>query len=172
MPDRQRSRGPRMTKEWNSIVGTNLVFTADATALNTFALSVAAPVTVLRMLGSAMLHPTTGGTFGSGDKARVTLGIGVISTDAFAAGSASVPDPASEPEFPWLYWADLLFFAFSATSLGEQPFAGHRVEFDIRSMRKMKPRESLVIIGQYTDLVGAPPLTVQIGQTRILLATG
>jgi len=45
-----------------------------------------------------------------------------------------------------------------------------RRQFDIRSMRKLKPRESLVWLVQYGDLSGTPSITTVCGQIRTLVA--
>jgi len=124
--------------------------------------------TVLRMLGEYTIAPTTAPT--ALDRAILTMAIGVVSSDAFAVGASAVPDPASEPEYPWLFWASHALH-FTGTSVdGGAAGISVRRSFDVRSMRKMKPRESLIWVSEYSDLAGAPPLTATAGITRVLLA--
>ncbi len=168
MSNGHRATGHRMPKEWAGMPGIELNFTADATQLGG-SIAFATPATVLRMIGEYLVSPTDGGGFVNGDRADITVAIGVVSTDAFDA--AATPDPASEPEYPWLYWADHPVFIPDSTPAERDDVVGSvRRTFDIRSMRKLKPRESLCWVVQYGDLTGTPPLTVGIGQTRVLLA--
>lgn len=162
-----RFRTPRKEKEWACIPSFVQAMTANAT-FATGALAFASSATVMRMLGEYVITPTAAP--GAGDQVKVTIGIGKVSTDAATAGAGSLPDPAEECEYPWLYWAEHSFL-FSGTQSERDGGAGVvRVPFDIRSMRKFKPRESLVFIFQYTDIVGAPPLTFLGSQTRTLIA--
>ncbi len=45
-----------------------------------------------------------------------------------------------------------------------------RYRFDVRSMRKIKPRETLAFIVQYLNVTGNPPLTFSFGGARVLQA--
>ncbi len=160
-----------MTKQWAFIPAIQLSPTSATTLLGG-SLAFAEANTVLRMLGGYLITPD--GATVAGDAAQLTVGIGVISTDAFAAGAGSVPDPNGEPEYPWLYWRDHQLRYPSATTVlkgeGDQTGAGtERVHFDIKSMRKLKPRESLVFIVSYTDVTGTPPLKLDVGRTRVLI---
>ncbi len=162
------NRGPRQTKEWAAIPSISLAGTTNATILGG-SLALLASQTVLRMIGGYVIHPENVAT--SGDRCKVTLAIGVVSTDAFDAGAASMPDPAGEAEYPWLYWAEHSFGfpkTLSATISGDSVSGVVRERFDIRSMRKMKPRESLAFVVQYVDLVGAPAMRILLSQTRVL----
>ncbi len=160
-------RGPRQVKEWTAIPSINLGLTASGTSLGG-SIGFNEPRTVLRMIGEYVMQGTGGQTFAESDSAKIALAIGVISSDAFAAGAGSVPDPAGEPEYSWLFWAEHEFLFPSATDDGNTAGSSLRRSFDIRSMRKMKPRESLAVVVEYADLTGAPPITVSIAQTRVL----
>jgi len=164
---RERFGGRRMAKKWASMPGIAQPFTASGTTAMT-SLQFVDPFTVLRMIGSFMVRPTDNVV--ALDGATVVIGIAVLSTDAFAANQT--PDPGAEPEYPWLYWQESTVH-YGTTASPDAALAGAGVirrNFDIRSMRKVKPRESLAVIGQYVDIVGAPPLTVDWDQTRVLLA--
>ncbi len=157
----------RRAKIWSAIPGISLALTASGTSLGG-SISFATADTVLRMMGQYIITPTSAPA--ALDNARVVVAIGVVSSDAFAAGSASVPDPAGEPEYPWLYWADHPLFFSTSTTDPNSGASTLRHSFDVRSMRKLKPRESLAMIVEYADIVGAPPLQFSTGQTRVLIA--
>ena len=158
--------GPRLAKQWESLAAINISMTADSTNLGASS-GTNTSQTVLRMIGEYVGLPSAATV--AGDRAVVTVGIGVISSDAFAAGAGSVPDPAGESEYPWLYWASHPF-RFGDTSVDpNSQSASVRHTYDIRSMRKMKPRESLALIVQYVDINGAPPIAFLFGATRVLI---
>jgi len=169
MPNRHG--GVRKNKQWSSIPGVQLNLTSAGTS-GAASLPFTSPFTVMRMLGGFMVGPTNGGAFSAGDAMTLAFAIGVVSTDAVAAGAGSLPDPAGEPDFPWLYWKEATIFLQTATPAPGLGAHVERVSFDIRSMRKLKPRESLASIVQYVDISGVPPVNVQINQTRVLLAGG
>ncbi len=173
MANRVFTRGQRMSKSWSLIPAISLSLTADGTTL-AGRFTPGEPATILRMIGDYSLASTAVAV--SQDRCFISMGIGVISADAFEAGAGSVPDPQSEPEYPWLYWASHPLHwptAVSGTAGdGDQSGQGSlRVRFDIKSMRKMKPRESLAMIWQYADSTGTPPVRALIGTTRVLVAT-
>ncbi len=164
-----RGHGQWMSKQWNGIPAGVIDFTADATVgVGTLAPNTAA--TVLRMLGGYTIEATAGGAFVADDACRITVGIGVVASDSAELGSQALPDPAAEFEFPWLYWRQHQFSVFDSTPSGLEILMFHAHSFDVRSMRKIKPRESLVWIAQYSDEAGAPPVTVRPGGTRVLFA--
>ena len=163
-----RGGGRRMAKQWVALAATPLALTASATAIGGSLVATEA-FTVLRMIGEYIISPTSAPT--AGDQTRVIVGIGVVSADALAVGASAMPDPGAEAEYPWLYWADHPFF-FNSTALGgsgDGPIEG-RYEYDIKSMRKLKPREALVLVVEYSNITGNPPLTFISGQTRVLTA--
>jgi len=159
-----------MQKHWHSMGALSNAFTADGTAINS-PLALSGPFTVIRMLGEYTIHPTGGGTFAAVDACAVNVAIGVVSSDAAAVGASAVPDPTGEPDYPWLYWASHPISFVVATADQNNPGAALRHSFDIHSMRKIKPRESLIMVAEYADLSGTPPMTIDAGQTRVLVAT-
>ncbi len=164
-----RRVGTRMGKQWLGIPSITLNMTANGTNLGARTQSTTSQ-TVLRMIGEYNCTFTPEGAVADGDECRIGLAIGIVSSDAFEAGITAVPDPVGEPEYPWLFWAEHSFAALEATDIQRSAEVGNlRRSFDIRSMRKMKPRESLVWVVQYVDSVGTPPYTVQISATRVLI---
>ena len=125
--------------------------------------------TVLRTMGEYLISPTSAPA--AGDNCIVTVGIGVISTDAAdVAASAALPDPGEEPEYPWLYWASHNMF-FTTNAIQQIIGGGVRMQrFDVKSMRKVKPRETLQVVVEYADVTGAPPVSVHFGGCRVLVA--
>ncbi len=105
-----------MPKHWHSIGPVNLALTSTSTAIGG-SLALDGPWTVLRMLGEFLLNFDPEGTIAINDKATITLAVGVVSTDAAAAGAGSVPDPNVEPDYPWLYWSEHFLVALEATPL-------------------------------------------------------
>ncbi len=164
-------RSTRMARHWHSIPSSGMAHTASGTLIGG-SLALDGPFTVVRMLGHFIVVPLPGGTFVALDSALISLAIGVVSSDAVAAGAGSVPDPTGEPDYPWLYWAEK-FFLLPSSSDDANSGEGSRweVAFDIRSQRKMKPRESLVVVSEYTDSTGAPPMNIKMAQTRVLVLT-
>ncbi len=155
-------------KIWSFIPGVSQSVTADATFGAGGSLGGFTAHTVLRMLGEYVISLNNAAV--ADDTLAITMAIGVVSTDAVAAGVGSLPDPGAEPDYPWLYWADHVFhFPITGPDMSVQS-GSLRHSFDVRSMRKIKPRESLAFIGQYTDLSGTPPVQVITAQTRVLLA--
>ena len=168
---RQRGSGSRMGKQWGDIPAISLSLTADGTSSGGALISTTSQ-TVLRMLGGYTIG--LAGIATAADAVRIGVGIGIISTDAFNLGATAMPDPLGELDFPWLYWNEhsLRYPAAAGTSAGQGVTDARgwvRHKFDIRSMRKMKPRENLVVVIEYADTNGAPPMRVDVDQTRVLI---
>ncbi len=159
------ARPQRMAKHWDTPGAITVDFTANATQASSGLLEDEA-WTVIRMIGEYVITPTSAPA--AGDQAVIAIGIAVVSADAGAAGA--VPDPVSEPSYPWLYWADHRFH-FSTTSADPNSAASSlRHRFDVRSMRKIKPREELIVVAEYIAITGAPPLSLVLGGPRVLVA--
>ncbi len=164
-----RGSYPKRRKQWSAIPGIAFGMTADSTN-GAGSLGFAEACTVLRMLGEYTIFPTSPPV--AGDEVVVTIGIGVISSDAAALGATAFPDPSEEPEYPWLYWASHGFGYNGTLEESALLSSSLRQKFDVRSMRKIKPRESLQMVVQYADVgsAGDPPLTIVTGVTRVLIA--
>ena len=160
-------RGQRMKKHW-ALIGSGVptAFTADSTNVNAGTLAFDEAWTVIRMIGEYIISP--GGVLASTDEAMVGVAIGVAATDAVTV--TAIADPINEPGYPWLYYA---VHAFSFRGTGQDNAVGSqwvRRAFDIKSMRKVMPSQSLFICAQYLDQLGAPPLDIVYGVTRVLVA--
>ncbi len=106
-----------------------------------------------------------------GDIFALVLGLGIVSTDAFNAGSGSLPDPSAEPEYPWLWWDEIRLEAFVAA--GEEALGSthQRIVLDTKAMRKISPGQTLVLVGQITTATGAPVTALDVGGIRVLFGT-
>ncbi len=155
----------KKAKLWVGLGGGNASLTADATVLvgqHDFT----SPQTILRCLFEYTLSPSSAPV--AGDIAEVAVALAKVSTDAAAAGAASMPDPVTEEGFPWLYWANhpLFFITTSANDLNEAASVRHVV--DVRTQRKFQSNESLVLVVQYFNTTGNPPVKFQSGGIRVL----
>ena len=162
-----RFRGPRKDKVWAFIGGSTHSLTTGVTQVGG-SVSSSENVTMLRMLGEYVVAPVATPT--ALDQCEITVAIGKFSTDAFTLGASAMPDPFDEPEYPWLYWASHKFFMGTTDTDPSSAAASVRRSFDIRSMRKLKVRETFGVVIQYTDIAGAPPMTLALAQTRCLFA--
>ncbi len=162
-----RHGGPRQSKVWTQMPAVQVAMTGTGTSIGG-SVSNTEPFTVLRMIGNFLVSLTPGGTFAEGDGAGITLAIGVVSTDAATLGATAMPDPGAEPEYPWLFWKQVILTVESATPAFGRIDNSVRMDFDIRSMRKMKPRESLIWVLEYGNFSGSPPVTANLGIVRVL----
>ena len=160
---------PRRRKTWDGLPGIAIDMTASGTFLGAALAFGEAGSTLMRLIGEYTILPTAAAA--AGDEAIVTVALGIVSSDAFTVGATAMPDPGGEAEYPWLYWAAHPL-AFNTTALGgnltDTGMFRHR--FDIKSQRKIAGGQALAMIIEYGDLTGAPPLTIVIGQTRVLIA--
>ena len=161
-------RGTRMAKDWADIPGGPLILSATSTSIGgTFAFSGSA--TVMRLIGEYAIG--TGATAPTAlDEVEIGVGIGIFSTDAVGVGATAMPDPTDDTAFPWLYWADHILFFPTNTQTNASFQSSVRRVFDVKSMRRAKADESIAMIVQYTDVVGAPSVHVSLGGTRVLVA--
>ena len=160
-----RFRTPRKEKLWAGVPGISAAISVAGTTVGGgFAFT--SPQTVLRMLGEYTLVAAPTPT--ADDFCVITVALGKVSSDAATLGATAVPDPAGEPEYPWLYWAAHPMYFGAAAVDGASASNSVRQTFDIRSMRKFKARESLLWVIEYSDLNGTPSIRMILGQTRIL----
>ena len=159
-------------KSWNAIPLGQLSISTDGTS-GAGGLEALVPLTVLRCRGDVQAQFDA--TVQVGDQGILTFALAIVSADAFALGASAFPDPASEPEFPWLWWGQIFLESISVAAsavnnTGWGPGA-QRLELDTKAMRKMKLCETLAFVVQRTALAGAPVIEVVLGQTRVLLGT-
>ena len=161
-----RSRGPRLGKRWQFLEQLSVGLNANATFAGG-SLPGLEPFTVLRMLGEYIIGVDAAPTIA--DSCQVGVGIGVVSIDSVVLGSTAMPDPIGEPDFPWLYWAVHKFHYASVITDPAAATGSIWKTFDVRSMRKFKPRESLVAVVEYLDGAGTPAMQFEMARTRVLI---
>ncbi len=156
-------------KNWDAIPG----LVQELSTPQTFqggALNFAIPATILRMRGG--VQASFDESVQAGDRATLAFGLAVVSTDAFSAGA--VPDPASEPEYPWLWWGVIeLECTIVTANWTAFPWGSGamRLPVDSKAMRKIKPGESLTWVAQAAVMTGSPTVIAKFEQTRTLIGT-
>ncbi len=155
-------------KAWAFIPAFTTNVSADGTVSGA-SLAFTAPATILRIRG--FVQANFDSNVQLGDNIRITWGIGVISSDAFTAGAASMPDPGGEAEYPWLWWGSMRLRSEVTSQVEPWGISAQRLEVDTKAMRKMKPGQSLVMIAEVANAAGAPATDLDFGQTRVLIGT-
>ncbi len=162
-------RSARQHKRWVQM-GTNTrnAIAADGTFLVSQDVSRDEPFTVLRMIGEYSVGPS--GVNVINDAVAIGFGIGVVSSDAFVVGGTAVPDPIGDVGYPWLFWSNHMFEQTIARQESEgDPLMALRRTFDIRTMRKVSPGQSVAQIFQYVNISGNPTIRINWGITRVLI---
>ena len=99
MANRVFTRGMRQRKHWHGSSNNTVDFTADATAiLGSFTFDQDS-ATILRTLGRVLM--VTNGTIAGSDRARVTLGLGLVTADAFAVGASPPAAHSGRHSYTW-----------------------------------------------------------------------
>ena len=139
-----RGRGRRTDYEWASVCGVidgvDLAVTTSTGTIWTFAVQTA--LTVMRMRGELYVQLDATAV---DERALIAYGIGKGSTDAITAGA--VPDPVADQGFPWIWFGFAAISSLAETAVQPQQLAA-RLTIDSKAMRKMKPQESLFLVGQ------------------------
>ena len=160
---------PRRTRRWNNFPGSGAatVITGAGTTLHVGSLAFAVPETIVRIIGDGMLLMDDN-AIAADDEVIITLGLGIFSTDAVAAGAGSVPDPAGEPEFPWLWWKSMPFFAVAAAVSASEGSQVMRYRIDVKSQRIVRPGRSLALVAEYANIGGNPEIAWSQPSLRVL----
>ncbi len=155
-------------KQWDAMPSLSAESSSSGTTLGG-AISFTIPATILRIRGycQASLDETKQ----AGDEMIVGFAVGIVSTDAFNLGVTAVPDPSSEPEYPWLWWGQVFLESFVAAAAEPWGISNQRLEVDSKAMRKVKPGETLCWVAQRNAVAGAPVTILTFGQTRVLIGT-
>ncbi len=162
-----QSRGKTIDfKSWLGIPGLRRENAAVGTFLGG-AISFDGPATILRVRGD--LTVAMDETKQAGDVVVGAAAVGIVSTDAFTAGST--PDPHAEPEYPWLWWRAFYLEAFVAAAEEALGSTVHRMSIDTKAMRKVKPGESVFFVYDIITSTGAPVVILNQGELRVLIGT-
>jgi len=163
-----RGSGSRRLKHWHGLAGGVSNLTAAGTSLFTSFGAPDTPSTILRMIFEYAIGPTSAPT--ALDGCVISMGLGIVSTDAAAVGATAMPDPSTngDPEFPWLWTASHVFHMPDTDPAAAVATASGRFFVDNRAMRILRPRSSLAFVLQYEDVNGTPPMSLAIGGARVL----
>ena len=166
MPRSARSRipYPRKDKSWELLLGLGADFTADVIATGG-TLTPAEKITVMRTMGQILIAPTA--SVVATDECSIAVGIGVFPT-SLSTGS-QFPAPQTDLSFPWIYREDFSFYFTAVADAGEEPRA-LRTKFDIKTRRIVSPGQRIVLLVQYVNVSGNPPMTASVGPVRMLFA--
>jgi len=157
-------------KSWSLLPGLALEASADA-IVGATGLSFSEPATILRIRSSGGLFMFDASAQ-AGDKMTLALGIAIMGTDAFASGVGAMPDPVVEFEFPWLWlWQGDLRATVTAGDQADGSTTLRIPTIDSRSMRKVTPRETLVLVAEFANAAGAPVTILEMPPIRVLIGS-
>ena len=125
------------------------------------ALSIGESMTILRLRGHVFVQLNAGA---AAERALVGVGIGLVSSTAFAAGVASLPSPVAEGGYPWIWHGYFSVSSGQEAAITDQWLVDRR-EIDSKAMRKMRQDQSLVLVAEIADSVD------QTGEVNILYGT-
>ncbi len=164
---RGHGRSQRMRKQWSGSQFGEVTLSTTNTSLGLAVISEPAEeATILRLIGEALVVGTPDGT---GDDTVVGLGIAVVNENALTVGTTALPGPISDPEHDWL-WHAYIPLASSVSTAGSDVAItlNKRVPIQSRAMRKVRPDESLVMMGQLS--LGDFATVLVSGGVRALIA--
>ncbi len=117
--------------------------------------------TIRRIRGAIAVQIAVGaGT----DSLMVAFGLAVVSDTARAVGPASMPSPIADPAYPW-YWhkfVPLVANGTAADGLNGQA-QSMMVDIDAKAMRKIRPDQSIVLLGDGLQQSGTPTARISVG---------
>jgi len=124
--------------------------------------------TIVRIRGAITLWLPVVTAIGDGFSG-VTVGIGIVSFEAFTAGAGSMPSPISDPDWPgWIYYENLgAFVGLETTEVARGPMGAARVVIDTKAMRKIGINEIVFGAVAATAEVGTATLSF-VMRTRML----
>jgi len=161
-------RGPTIReKSWIPLPRTITSFSADAVFLGGV-LDFVGPGTLLRFRCNDILL-TFDATQQVDDDINITLGLGIVSTDAAAIGASAMPNPVEQIDYPWVWWGNYTLRSQLAAGVNALGSSVVRFAADSKAMRRVKPSQSLVWVIQSSGASGGPATVVDIGVTRVLI---
>jgi len=124
--------------------------------------------TIVRMRGEVLAFLSAGDIALAGF--QLGIGMGIVSTDAFNAGAASVPGPLSDQDWEGWMWYQLVQLSSVSSAIQGlvAPSAQVRIPVDSKAMRKLSDNEVLALVYETTDEVGVAVAQVST-MTRMLL---
>ena len=140
---RGRSGARRLT-QWLGPALQDFLSVADGGATLISSLSFEEPLTVTRVRGMVSLRASS-----AADLNIVgAYGEGIVSTEAFNAGVASIPEPFTDADWGgWFVWRSFSYRFDSITQAGVFT-TDWNFEVDSKAMRKVQPNETLVAVAE------------------------
>ncbi len=151
--------------------GPDLNFSASATGKTIWStsLTIGEILTIVRIRGFVHVLQTVSSAANSGMFGA--MGIALVNSDAFAAGSGSIPGPFTDLNWDNWMWHSFWDVRTATNVLGDGVNATsitQRIEIDSKSMRKWDPAETLVGMFEVGIESGTAVVNVR-GDTRLLL---
>ncbi len=139
-----RQGGHRRLTQWVGPPAQAFVAVANGGATIIDSLVIEESATIVRNRGAVVIRPS----FVGADLAIVgAYGVGVVSSEAFTAGIASVPEPYSDADWGgWMVWrsfASQIEFDVDGTFV-----SSFQLEIDLNAMRKVTPNEVVVYVAE------------------------
>jgi len=104
------------------------------------------PLTLIRTRGHTSIQP---GSFSADLNIIGAVGMAVVSTEAFLAGVASIPEPFTDADWGgWMVWRSFSMHLDVQSAAGFDANSALEFEVDSKAMRKVTPNETVVIIAE------------------------
>jgi len=156
-------------KGWLGIAALDAPSITTATTSKGASLAFTAPATILRCRG--YVQANFDATQQIADTMGIAFGLGIVSSDAVAAGAGSLPDPFGDADYPWLWWQSMFLRSEIAAGVHAWGLSAQRIDVDTKAMRRVKPGQSLVMVFETATVVGAPVTAITVGFMRVLIGT-
>ena len=148
--------GPQRQFIWSDVllqasgtVAAGAKSTGSLSALGMFA----SGVTLIRTRGRVVATMITGAI---SDVTQYGIAIGIFSSDAFAAGVASLPGPLMDADYDWLWYLTGAFGPSLAGTEDERSMMTTiSLELDSKAMRKLKPNQMVGFVAEAVAFNGA-----------------
>ncbi len=142
---RSFSPGKQRLTQWIGPPAQGFVTVATTAAVLVDSGSFEEPLTLMRTRGMVSIRPTS--TAATGDFVGA-IGMAVVSTEASAAGVASMPEPYTDADWGgWFVWRSFAYAWDVTTDIG-RAISSWNMEIDSKAMRKIAPNETVVTIAE------------------------
>jgi len=156
------SEGPRITQKQTATALGKVVWNLGQTS--------GGGVTIVRIRGGFDIWLEAAVSVGDGYN-PVAVGIGIVSSDAFAIGATAMPGPLSDPEWDWMWVGYIGGLVGESTTEVFQGMGFHRFDIDTKAMRKIHPNEVVFGMLELGTEQGAATVTFA-AMTRLLSKLG
>ena len=169
-----RRSGTKRSTSWaNGAAAADVAITATGKGLWTtgVVLSAALKVTIVRTRGLANILLTS--ATAAGDGFHGALGLALVPTTAFVAGSAAIPGPFTEEDWDgWLWHSYFDVRAITATIADgvNAALVSQRMEIDSKAMRIFD--EDMTLVGMFEVVESGTAVAELHASTRLLVKLG